>query len=664
MLSFGNLLANVRPVAEEGYYTSDARVLLLLPLHHVLPLVGALVAPLFAGSTVVIADSLAGEELVATLRRHAVTTIVGVPRFYELLGRAFRDRIEASRIARALFAAPGGLVRAASPGSSSLGSLHRRLGGQLRHLISGGAALEPETASVFDTLGFRVCQGYGMTECSPMITFPRLRGAQVKLGSCGQVLRGCELRILDGEILARGPNVMQGYYGRAAETAEVLRDGWIHTGDLGRLDADGFLYVTGRLKEILVLPSGKNVNPVTIEAELQAASPAVREAGVFLDGETLHALVVADHDGQQRLRRQVPRSLQLARRAIQARGARNARSARAAAHPPRKAQAPLAAGHRRCQRARRARPRPGRPTRSTRARDDRCLPRTPLPAARARRQPARGRPGPRTRSGASSSRPSSRARSVSRPRRRASPRWGRSPSSRGSSAGAGSLDGSGPSWSEILSPVRPPELPRSSGWHRAIVYASRGLVRACFRTRASGQERLPPWPCILASNHQSFLDGLFLTAHLPTASVLRSAFYAKAKHVDRGWLRFLAKRCNVVVASADEGFRRSLQKLAAALRRGDSVLIFPEGTRSPDGALGPFRESYAILARELDVPVVPVAIDGAQRALPKRPPPAAAARAGFDQLPDPLRPTASETLEEFNRRVRESIAAELARGRG
>ena len=232
--------------------------------------------------------------------------------------------------------------------------------------------------------------------------------------------------------------------------------------------------------------------------------------------------------------------------------------------------------------------------------------------------------------------------------------------------GAGRLagDGSGPSWSEILAPERPPELPRSSGWHRAIVYASRGLVRACFRTRASGQERLPPWPCILASNHQSFLDGLFLTAHLPTASVLRSAFYAKAKHVDRGWLRFLAKRCNVVVASADEGFRRSLQKLAAALRRGDSVLIFPEGTRSPDGALGPFRESYAILARELDVPVVPVAIDGAQRALPSgHLLPRLLARVSISYL-DPLRPAASETLEEFNRRVRDSIAAELARGRG
>ena len=176
--------------------------------------------------------------------------------------------------------------------------------------------------------------------------------------------------------------------------------------------------------------------------------------------------------------------------------------------------------------------------------------------------------------------------------------------------------GSAPSWREILSTERPPLLPRSSGWHRAIVYASRALLRACFRIEARGLERLPASACILAVDHQSFLDGLFVTAHLPPARLLRTLFYAKAKHVDRGWLRFLAGRCNVI-ASADEGFRASLQKLAAGLRRGDSVIIFPEGTRSPAGSLGSFRESYAILARELDVAVVPLVIDGAQHALPR-----------------------------------------------
>jgi long-chain acyl-CoA synthetase len=124
MLSFGNLLANVTAVVNEGYYTPDSRIFLLLPLHHVLPLAGCLMAPLYGGSTIVFATSLAGEELVATLQRNQVTTIVGVPRFYDVLGHAFRDRIEASGLARTLFALA---AKIGSPRVSRLvfGSVHR-----------------------------------------------------------------------------------------------------------------------------------------------------------------------------------------------------------------------------------------------------------------------------------------------------------------------------------------------------------------------------------------------------------------------------------------------------------------------------------------------------------------------------------------------------------
>ena len=120
MLSFGNLLANVVPVADEGYFTPEARVLLLLPLHHVLPLAGALMAPLFAGSTIVFATSLAGPELVATLQRNAVTAIVGVPRFYDSSARALREQHHGERRREGpLRAWPDGSARAASPASSS-----------------------------------------------------------------------------------------------------------------------------------------------------------------------------------------------------------------------------------------------------------------------------------------------------------------------------------------------------------------------------------------------------------------------------------------------------------------------------------------------------------------------------------------------------------------
>ncbi len=668
MLSFGNLLANIVPVAEEGYFTPRSKVLLLLPLHHVLPLAGALMAPLYAGSTVVFATSLAGPELLATLARNGVTTIVGVPRFYDLLARGLQERIAASPAARILFAAAARL-RSRRFSRLVFGTVHRRLGGRLEHLISGGAAIETDTARVFDVLGFRVCQGYGMTECSPMISFPRLRGASIRLGSSGQVLRGCQVRIEDGEILTRGPNLMRGYYGRPAETAAVVRDGWLHTGDLGRLDEDGYLYVTGRRKEILVLPSGKNVNPLPIEAELETAR-AVREAAVFLDGETLHALVVLDRDvlpagppadarewlqrelvapynarvaPYRRLARatllegELPRTRlgKLKRHQLQAVARANAPAAPEAA-PPAEAEDPAVAklaGYlaRHC----------GRPVgAASRLEADLGLDSLGRLELSVFLERAFGVVVPETRL-AELATVADLARFVVGRR-------------------AADEEAEAPCWGEILAGAGEVALPRSSALHRGLVFASRLLVRLYFRTRARGTERLPAGPFILAPNHQSFFDGLFVIAHLRRRAALRTLFYAKARHVERLWLSAVARRSNVVVMRAGENLRQSLQALAAGLRRGDNVMIFPEGTRSTDGRLGPFKESYAILARELAVPVVPVVIEGAHRALPAGSwLPRLLGRISVTYL-DPVRPRAGESVAALNQRVRDLIASQLA----
>jgi long-chain acyl-CoA synthetase len=670
MLSFGNLLANVVPVADEGYFTLEARVLLLLPLHHVLPLAGALMAPLLAGSTIVFATSLAGPELLATLQRNAVTTIVGVPRFYDLLARALRERIRASGAARALFS----LARRLGSrrfSRSVFAAVHRKMGGRLEHLISGGAALDPETARVFDTLGFLVCEGYGMTECSPMISFPRLRDARIKLGSCGQVLRGCEVKIEDGEVLARGPNVMRGYYGRPEETAAVLRDGWIRTGDLGRLDDEGYLYVTGRAKEILVLPSGKNVNPLPIEAELAAASAAVKEVAVFLDGETLHALIVVDRElvpaaergtTQEWLRREliapynarVAPYKRIARATVLGDELPRTRIGKLRRHqlaaiaktmtrevpaPPAEDEDPAVARlaaflERQCQRPVRA---------DSRLDDDLGLDSLARVELAVFLERAFGVTVPETRL-AELATVADLARFVAGKR----------------TAGD---EGAELSWGEILAPRSPVALPHSSLLHRALLYASRVAVRLYFRTRAQGLERLPKGPFILAPNHQSFFDGLFVIAHMRPRAALRTLFYAKAKHVERLWLSAVARRSNVVVMRAGENLLQSLQALAAGLRRGDNVMIFPEGTRSANGILGPFKESYAILARELAVPVVPVVIDGAHRVLPTgRWLPRLLGKISVTYL-DPVWPRVGESVAALNQRVRDVVAAQLAGGR-
>jgi len=141
-------------------------------------------------------------------------------------------------------------------------------------------------------------------------------------------------------------------------------------------------------------------------------------------------------------------------------------------------------------------------------------------------------------------------------------------------------------------------------------------LRCYFRFRTEGRENIPDTPCILAPNHQSFIDGLLVAAGLKNALMQRTCFYAKAKHLQNRWLRFLADRNNVVIMDINADVRESIQRVATLLASGRNVIIFPEGTRTPDGAVGEFKKTFAILSKELNVPVVPVAIRGAFEALP------------------------------------------------
>jgi len=164
-------------------------------------------------------------------------------------------------------------------------SVQRQFGGRLRAFVCGGAALDPELAYDFSALGLMVLQGYGLTETAPVLTANGLKANRI--GSVGKPLPGVEIKIVretpntpDGEIVARGPNVMRGYYKNPEATAEVLRDGWFHTGDLGYFDRDGFLFISGRKKNLIVTGGGKKVQPEEVE-ELLSRSPFIKEICVI-----------------------------------------------------------------------------------------------------------------------------------------------------------------------------------------------------------------------------------------------------------------------------------------------------------------------------------------------------------------------------------------------
>lgn len=267
MLSHGNLVTNARSTLEAfGHEEGDLR-LCWLPLSHVFARTCDLYITLVAGTALALAASR--EQVLANCKELHPTLMCGVPYFFEKVQRALCEQGRADE--------PGALAEA--------------FGGRIRALTSGGAALPDHVARFYLERGVMLVQGYGLTETSPVITVSTPR--QMKIGTVGRPIPGVEVRIApDGEILTRGPHVMLGYWNKPQATAETICDGWLHTGDLGELDADGFLRITGRKKEILVTAAGKNVAPVYLEA-LLTEDPLVQQAMVLGDGRKfLAALIV------------------------------------------------------------------------------------------------------------------------------------------------------------------------------------------------------------------------------------------------------------------------------------------------------------------------------------------------------------------------------------
>ncbi|MBQ2534664.1 MAG: AMP-binding protein, partial [Prevotella sp.] len=291
MLTFSNLFANIRGVSEEvKIFNIERRTLILLPLHHILPLMGTVIAPILNGGGVAICPSLSGPDIMQTLCRGQIAIFVGVPRLWQTLYSGIKKKIDEKWITRALF----NLCKKANSRTLSriiFKSVHQKMGGHLDFCVSGGAALDTEIGEGLRTLGLDVLEGYGMTETAPIIAFTR--PDDIIPGCVGLPLPSVECKIVNGELCAKGPNVMVGYYNRPKETADVIdADGFIHTGDLARIDEKGRVYITGRSKEIIVLSNGKNVQPAEIEFQLEKYDNLIKEVAVTEKNDMLWAIIV------------------------------------------------------------------------------------------------------------------------------------------------------------------------------------------------------------------------------------------------------------------------------------------------------------------------------------------------------------------------------------
>ncbi len=310
MLTHGNLASNLRDICAIFPVSDADTALSFLPLSHSFE---RMVTWVYMVSGVGMAFAESNETIGRDLQQVRPTVMTGVPRVFEKLqsrilekgtalpglkGKLFRWAMGVAHT-RGQYVPerkpmPMGLrLQSALADRLVFAKVREGLGGRFRFVVSGSAALNADVARFFFGVGLPVIEGFGLTETSPVLTVTPLD--DVRLGAVGVAIPNVEIRIADdGEILAKGPNIMRGYYNRPDDTAEVLRDGWFHTGDIGTLDAEGYLRITDRKKELIVTSGGKKIAPSSIEAKFKA-SPLVSEA--VMVGEKRHfpaILIVPD----------------------------------------------------------------------------------------------------------------------------------------------------------------------------------------------------------------------------------------------------------------------------------------------------------------------------------------------------------------------------------
>jgi long-chain acyl-CoA synthetase len=271
MLTQRNLLSNALAFKEVSPVGPDSVMLNWLPFSHIYARTVDIYVPLAVGATLCLGES--ADTVLANLAEIQPTNMSGVPRFYEKV-----------------------LAAVQTPDPKVLGQRLRAIfGPRIDFLGSGGAPLPVAVAQAFKNAGLLLLQGYGLTESSPVITFNRRE--HHKIETVGQAIPGVEVRIgADGEVLTRGPHVMAGYWKNPKETAVTLVNGWLHTGDLGRLDSDGFLTITGRKKDLLVLSNGKKVVPTHLEGVL-LGDPCIDQVVVCGEGRNFLTALVVPHWG-------------------------------------------------------------------------------------------------------------------------------------------------------------------------------------------------------------------------------------------------------------------------------------------------------------------------------------------------------------------------------
>ena len=620
MLTFDNILANVDSLDVYKMYEETDVTIALLPLHHILPLLGTGVMPLLYSATIVFLDDMSSVALIDAMKKYKVTMLIGVPKLWEVMHKKIMDTINSKGITRFIFKLAK-KINSLSFSKKIFKKVSEGFGGHIKFFVSGGSKLNPQITEDFLTLGIKICEGYGMTETSPIIAYtPK---DDIMPNSAGRVIKDVEVKIADdNEILVKGRNVMKGYYKNPEATAEIIdKDGWLHTGDLGTLK-DGYLYVTGRKKEMIVLSNGKNINPIDIEAKLMSMTNLIAEVVVTEYNSILTAVIHPDFNKVKE--EKVDNIYEVLKWSVVDKY--NQKS------PDYKKILDVKIVN-----------------------ED--FPKTKIGKIKrfmiadmleGKIEKKERKPEPDFEE----------YNKIKKYLVTAKEKEVYFDSHIEIDLGMDSLDmvefqhfldlnfgvkeenliSKYPSllelanyvkenrnqekignlnWKEIINKDTDVKLPSSSFLAIILKFLSCILFNTFFRVKVKGKEKIEmDKPTIYVANHQSFLDGFLFNYAVPSKLVKKTYFLATVAHFKSSIRKSFANSSNVVLVDINKDIAEVMQILAKILKENKNVAIYPEGLRTRDGKMNKFKKSFAILAKELNVDVQPYVISGAYELFP------------------------------------------------
>ncbi|OPX30413.1 MAG: hypothetical protein B1H08_01790 [Candidatus Omnitrophica bacterium 4484_171] len=658
MLTHKNILANVESLKKLKLMNENDCIIALLPFYHAYPLMVTMLLPLLSGARISFPLYYDFQEIMECMKKTGVTIFVGVPRIFNLLHQKIKKTIKSLFVAKRLLLIL--LLKTVLPLRKYTGinlakfiivDLHSRFGRKLRFMISGGAKLNRNIAYDFYSWGFTVLEGYGLTETSPVVSFNT--PGEYRIGSAGRPIPDVQIKIDSedggkGEIFIKGDNVSKGYYKEEDLTVKAYKDGWFLSGDLGFMDKNGFLYLEGRKKEIIVLSSGKNINPYDLE-NYYLKSVYIEEICVFLSKDPsgnqniLSAVIVPDykqfrtrHIQQvkdrirfeiENLSRRLPSYKRIKKYTITSNKLPRTEIGKIKRYKIEQEYSSFVTAEK---------------TTHIKS-DDKYLLNSPIcRKAMNYLKESVGRPvhlddhleldlgldsleqiglllGFQKVTGIRINdedaldiftvRDALMKLYLISSRRKPPP-------------GATSTQ-----WQDILYNETPVSIIKSIRIHQnaleKIINFFTGaavafLCRVIFALRVKNKYNIPKdTPYILSPNHTSFLDGIIIAGALWPSVINRVYFLGYSGYFERPYIRWATKLFRFVSIDPVMHLVETMQACAYILRNEKILCMFPEGVRSPDGTIKNFKKGIGIIAKELNIPIVPVYIKGAFKAWPR-----------------------------------------------